>query len=299
MEGKKRVSIKYQYYQLCTFDGDSYTEDLYDLVEWIGRVGLLPLEDTVHEVEGIEGRLEKVEPVYNNMFYSMNFMRLDVISNTYVIKKDEAARHIDLDENEYIGKNTAVLYDPKYSIAMIQCNRGSYGSLSLQQYINSFNEDGKLCYFRPIYNNLDIEKLQEHSTLKMDVRFSNVRQFKPKSRFFERVMASFEELECYGAHIECTLGYAKEAELSKETVYAAVRDIKDPQNEGAISSARLKLSTDQESNIVDLFENVFDDCISFNIPPRKELDFNTMTEAMLKQYYEKGSRNKLYRILEK
>lgn len=299
MEGKKRVNIKYQYYQICVFDGDSYTEDLYDLVEWMGRVGTLPLQDTVHEVDGIEGRIEEIEPVYSNRFYAMNFMRLDVISNTYILKKDEEARHIDLDENEYIGKNTVVLYDPKHSIAMVQCNRGSYGVFSLQSYINSFNLDGKLCYFRPIYDNLDIELLDNYSTIKMDVRFSNVRQFKPKSRFFERIARSFEELECYGAHIECTLGYTKNAELSKETVYAAACDLKDPENKGAISSARLKLTSDQESNVVDLFENVFDDYLTFNIPPRKELDFDTMTSAMLNQYYEKGSRNKLYRILEK
>lgn len=37
MNDKKRVTIKYQYYQLCTFNGDKYTEDLYDLVEWLGR----------------------------------------------------------------------------------------------------------------------------------------------------------------------------------------------------------------------------------------------------------------------
>ncbi len=298
METKKRVNIKYQYYQLCTFDGENYTEDLYDLVEWIGRVGVLPLEKTVHDVDGIEGRLEKIVPVYDNRFYSMNFMRLDVISNTYILKKDEEARHIDLDENEYIGKNTVVLYDPTHSIAMVQCNRGSYGAFSLQNYINSFNEDGNLCYFRPIYNNLDIEELQKYSTVKMDVRFANVRQFKPKSKFFERILNSFEELECYGAHIECTLGYTKNTELSKETVYAAACDIRDPQNKGAISSARLKLSSDQESNVVELFDNVFVDNIPFTIPPRKELDFETMTNAMLKQYYDKRSRNKLYRILE-
>lgn len=299
MESKKRVNIKYQYYQICTFDGENYTEDLYDLVEWIGRVGVLPLKDTVHEVEGIEGRLEKIVPVYDGQFYSMNFMRLDVTSNTYILTKDEQARHIDLEENEYIGKNTVVLYDPKYSVAMVQCNRGSYGVFSLQNYINSFNLDGSLCYFRPIYNNLDIEDLQKYSTVKMDVRFANVRQFQPKSRFFERIVSSFEELECYGAHIECSLGYAKNTELSKETVYEAVCDIRDPKNKDAISSARLKLNSDQQSNIVELFDNVFDDYLPFTVPPRKELDFEMMTNAMLNQYYEKGSRNKLYRILEK
>ena len=66
MNDKKRVTIKYQYYQLCTFNGDKYTEDLNDLVEWLGRVGGLSLEEKVHEVSGIEGRLETAIPVFND-----------------------------------------------------------------------------------------------------------------------------------------------------------------------------------------------------------------------------------------
>ena len=145
MNDKKRVTIKYQYYQLCTFNGDKYTEDLYDLVEWLGRVGGLSLEEKVHEVSGIEGRLETAIPVFNDEFFALNFMRLDILSNTYILGKDTEARHIDLEENEYIGKNTVMLYDPKYSIAMVQCNRGSYGIYGLQKYINSFNSGMNLC----------------------------------------------------------------------------------------------------------------------------------------------------------
>lgn len=299
MEEKKRVSIKYQYYQLCTFDGDNYTEDLYDLIDWIGRVGAMKLEDTVHEVDGIEGRIEKIEPIYKDQFYSLNFMRLDVISNTYILKRDEEARHVDLEENEYIGKNTVLLYDPKYSIAMVQCNRGSYGAFSLANYINSFNYDGKLCYFRPIAYNLDIEDLKKFPTAKLDVRFANTRKFKAKGKFFERIIDSCNEIECYAAHIEMSLGYTKGTELSKETVYEAVCDLKSSENRDAVSSAKIKLTSDQKSNVIDIFNNVFSDNISFTIPPRGELDFNTLTNAMLKKYYEEGSRNKLYRILEK
>lgn len=161
MNDKKRVSIKYQYYQLCTFDGDEYTENLYDLVEWLGRVGKLSLEDKVHEVSGIEGRLENAKPVLNDTLYALNFMRLDILSNTYILEKGSEARHVDLDENEYIGRNTVVLYDPKYSVVMVQCNRGSYGVSGLESYINSFNDGMDLCYFRPIYNEITEQHLME------------------------------------------------------------------------------------------------------------------------------------------
>lgn len=54
MDDKKRVNIKFQYYQLCTFDGNQYTEDLFDLIGWLGKIADMSLEETVHEVDGIE-----------------------------------------------------------------------------------------------------------------------------------------------------------------------------------------------------------------------------------------------------
>lgn len=45
MGDKKRVGIKFQYYQLCTFDGSEYTESLYDLLEWMSRMEELTYEE--------------------------------------------------------------------------------------------------------------------------------------------------------------------------------------------------------------------------------------------------------------
>ena len=298
MNDKKRVTIKYQYYQLCTFNGDKYTEDLYDLVEWLGRVGGLSLEEKVHEVSGIEGRLETAIPVFNDEFFALNFMRLDILSNTYILGKDTEARHIDLEENEYIGKNTVMLYDPKYSIAMVQCNRGSYGIYGLQKYINSFNSGMNLCYFRPINNDVTDEYLKSTPALKIDVRFANTRQFNPgNSRVFNKITDACNEIECYTAHLECGLGYNRGNELEKETVTEMVKELRKPENREAVSSARITLSDDQKSSVFDLFDNICSDKINFEIPARGELGFKFMVGKMIEKYNEKGSRARIYSIL--
>lgn len=298
MEDKKRVTIKYQYYQLCKFDGDNYTEDLYDLIEWIGRVENYSLEEKVHEVSGIEGRLETVLPVNDDAFYALNFMRLDILSNTYILEKDSEARHVDLGENEYIGKNTVVLYDPNHSVAMVQCNRGSYGVFGLQNYINSFNDGMNLCYFRPIIDNMSLDYLENARALKLDIRFANTRQFRvEKSRFFSKIIDACNDVECYTAHIECGLGYNRAQELEKETITEVVEDVQNPINRDAVSSARLTLSDDQKSSIFDLFENIYYDKIDFTIPARGELGFNYMTQHMINKYDERGSRARIYSIL--
>lgn len=298
MNDKKRVSIRFQYYQLCTFDGDSYTEDLYDLIGWIEKVTNLSLKERKREISGIEGRLETVKPVLNGTMYALNFMRLDVLSNTYIVKPDKRAKHVDLEENEYIGKNTVAIYDPKYSVLMLQCNRGSYGVSGIESYINSFNDSDELCYIRPISYELPEKVLNDAPALKIDVRFANTRQVKVKnSRLFTKIIDACNQMECYTAHFEFGLGHNKGEELKKDTIVEAVRVVKDPANKDAVSAARLTLSDDQKSNVFDLIDNIYDDKIDFTVPARGELGFKAMTKSMIEKYDEKGSRAKIYSIL--
>ena len=298
MNDKKRVSIRFQYYQLCTFDGDSYTEDLYDLIGWIEKVTNLSLKERKREISGIEGRLEIVEPVLNDTMYALNFMRLDVLSNTYIVKPDKRAKHVDLEENEYIGKNTVAIYDPKYSVLMLQCNRGSYGVSGIESYINSFNDSDELCYIRPISYELPEKVLNDAPALKLAVRFANTRQVNVKnSRLFAKIIDACNQMECYTAHFEFGLGHNKGEELKKDTIVEAVRVVKDPANKDAVSAARLTLSDDQKSNVFDLIDNIYDDKIDFTVPARGELGFKTMKDSMIEKYDEKGSRAKIYSIL--
>lgn len=298
MEDKKKVAIRYQYYQLCTFDGDNYTENLYDLTDWMKRVMGLSLEERIKDSSGIQGRLESAKTVLSDTMYALNFMRLDVLSNTYIVSPDKRAKHVDLDENEYIGKNTIALYDPKYSILMVQCNRGSYGVSGIEKYINLFNAEDDLCYIRPISYELPERVLNDSPALKLEVRFANTRQVKVKnSRLFNRVLDACNQIECYTAHLEFGLGHTKGKELEKDTIIAAVKDVRDAENRKAISSARLTLSDDQKSSVFDLIDNIYDDKINFTIPARGELGFETMVNSMIEKYDGEGSRAKIYSIL--
>ena len=299
MDGK-RVTIKYQYYQLCTIMGDETTEYTYDLREWIGKVNELSLEERIKELSEISGRLEDVGLVCNDEFYVLNFMRLDVVSNTYVLEPDTRARHVDLGENEYIGKNTVVLYDPRYNVAMVQCNRGSYGIFALQNYINSFIADGNLCYFRPIDFDYTDNDLQKKQFLKLDVRFANTRGLVSRNcTAFEDIIKLCNQVECKTAHLEFGLGYnyGHKDELEAETMQGIIKEIRSGDNRGLISSARITLSDDQKSEVFDLLQNILNDKISFTVPPRGELAFATLSNSMAKKYSEGGARARMAVIL--
>ncbi len=283
----KHVEIKYQYYQLCTIIGDEQTEYAYDLRPWILNVYPMRLEERIRSINGIDGRLEDVQKVHNNEFFALNFMRLDVVSNTYVVAPNVKARHVNLEDDEYIGKNTVMLYDPRHHVVMVQCNRGSYGVAALESYINSFISDGDICYFRPIYYDYGHANIGNARYTKLDIRFANVRDVIPTNNVaFERIVSVCNQTECVTAHLELGLGhnYKKSAGLEPDTIQGIISEVRRGENRQAISSARVTLSDDQKSEVFDLLENILHDRIGYNVPARGELLFSTLSQAMANRY---------------
>lgn len=296
-EKAKRVQIKYQFFQLCT--AGKMRDELYDLREWINRIYEIDYEKRIKETNGITGRLEEVALAHNNEFYALNMMRMDVVSNTYVLTANEVARHVDLEDDEYIGQNTVMLYDPKRSVVMIQCNRGSYGTSGIESYINSFNEGRDICYFRPIDNKFVLNSNPNRRYFKLDVRFANTREFHANnSREFENILKSCNESNCLTAHIELGVGYNynKEKELDPETIQNAILDLIDERNKDSISSARVTLTDDQKSEVYNLFENIMFVSLPFVVEPRGMLSFEVMVKKMADEY-EEDYRARIYNLL--
>ncbi|WFR56352.1 hypothetical protein QA584_22465 [Anaerocolumna sp. AGMB13025] len=286
----KRSTIKYQYYEICCMDNDEHTDINYDFRTWIAKLAAITdLSNRIKDINGIKGRVENIDLVHNEEYYAVNFMRMDELSNTYLVREDEEAEHIDLEDGEYIGKNTVILYDPRLYIVMVQCNRGGYGVTAIESYINSFNSESDLCYLRPILSELDVQKCLEGATTKIDVRFSDIREFRPdQSEEFEEIVDSFKKMECITAHIEIGMGQGrnKENKLDPETVYNAVTDI--IKNKRCISSAKIMLTDDQKSAVFDLFNNIESDKITFPIQARGELGYGFMADTMAEKYDERA-----------
>lgn len=294
----KNVKITYKYFEVCCYDNNN-NECNYDLREWIKLVTTLSLEETIKDIGGITGRIEN-ETLLDDNFYVLNFMRLEALSNTYKVKESEKAEHIDLDDDEYIGKNTVLLYDPDLNIAMIQCNRGSFGVFGIESYINSFNAELK-CFFKPILNNFALNNCYKYPTKKIDIRFSNISGFVAKnSKSFKRIIDEMKQLNGVSAHIEISTGRKRKNRdvqngLDPETVFEISNDIKNGSH--AISSAKLTINEDGKSHIIDLIENIECEYITFKIPERGELSYKYMASKMLQKYRE-GVRTRIRNVIE-
>lgn len=297
MEGKT-VPIRYQYFEVCSLDKDDPLDEYYDLRRWISDMSEKCLEERVVDINGINGRLETLS-VKEDKYYFLNMMRLDVVSNTYILAPNEEAHHVDLKENEYIGKNTVMMYDADLHVVMIQCNRGSYGVQGIQSYINYFIKGDKKVYFRPINDDFRFPVGdQQRRYLKLDVRFANVHDVVVKNnRSFEKILEVCNELDCLTAHVEFGLGYTKGRKLEEETVQGIIKDLQDGDNRSAISLARITFSDDQKSELYNLFDNIFNDSITYRIPARGELEFSMMANKMYERYIEGKSRARINSII--
>lgn len=294
----KTVAIEFQYFEVCCLDDTIKTEYLYDLQKWISKIenDFRNLDKRIQDVKNIKGRIENIDLTEDEQFYILNFMRMEETSNAYLVRESKQAEHIDLEDDEYMGRNTVVLYDPRLSVVMVQKNRGGYGIAAIESYINSFNDSNDLCYFRPISSEFEYNG-QNGSFLKLDARFANIRNFKAyQSKAFERVVDACNDLECLTAHLEVGLGYVRGEELNAATIQTAISDIRDPRNRDSINTAKVKFSDDQKSEIFDLFDNMVHDVLSFTVPSRGELKFGDMAERMAKQYGER-SRAKVLSVL--
>lgn len=285
----KYKNIKFQYFQVCHMvDGDAY-ERLLDLCAWLEEIINLGLEERILEVKGLKGRLESIRNV--GRFYGLNFMSLDDSSNTYKVKETQEASHIDLDEDEYIGRNTVALYDPESHVLMIQTNRGSYGSASIESYINATysGRETETCYLRPIISVLNPERCLTSNVTKLDIRFANIRQYQPEnSRDLENIINACNNMQAFTAHVEVGLGYSEITTLNNQTVHNVVNDIR--ANRHCVSSAKLKLDDGAKTVLIDIFEDVAHDFIRFAIPPRGELAFDFVSDKMKDKYMESQGR---------
>ena len=279
MKGKIK-NIKFSYYEVVC-DGD---DTLYDLHIWMSKILKKPLLERKKTVNGIQGRLENVIELDENI-YAFNFMRLDVSSNSYKVKETKNAEHIDLADDEYMGTNTVALYDAEKHIIMIQKNRGSYTANGIQNYINDTNQDD-IVYFRPILNNFNVSQLKHSRSKKLIVRCSDTREFRTYGNpTFERIIETCGKMSGCTFYVEIGVGREKTSGLDNDTVYEAAETIL--KNKHCVSNAKAVLDDDKIQGVFELFDNWKEEIIPFTVPERGELSFEFVAGKMYERYSQK------------
>lgn len=291
----KTVKIKCRYYQVREFVNGDITANIYDLRPWIADMSTKSFSDRCKEENTVKGRVEDIAQLGETEMYGLNFMRMDEISTSYILKETDPAEHIDLEDGEYIAKNTVCLYDAEAGIIMIQCNRGGYNEKTIQSYVNMFLGDQQCCLM-PILEEVNFTK-QDTEYLKLDVRLANFKEFEPMAGSpMEQILEGMNRLDGINAHVELSLGSFKNARLNAPEVRSVIADLTN--NRGCVSSAKIKLSDDRMSGVYDLFDNLCEDEIVCQINQNGGIAFGELAHNMNNVYNINGAKRRVLNAIQ-
>ena len=295
----KRV-VKFDYYTVCVVNENDAEKSTrrFDFEKWIKKVSDDKLERHDIDVDGLIARIEELEADDTNQVWKLRFIKLRDTNIPFKVKVNETAKPISLENDEYIGEDMLMIYDPLNQIAMIQCNRFSMTKGKLEKFLNYiWNEDGKRIVLLHISQKLSMKELKNKNYRKLELRLANIHAVEEGHSTLRKIINCYNDIGGKSGSIIFSLGRGKQPKegLNKSEIPIMLDDI--CENMDIVSSAKLKVRDDDSSSIdlIDLFNNCLCEYITFDFEERATLDFNYASSIMASRYSE--SKEKILNIL--
>lgn len=278
----RNVKITCEYYYVKKFNDGNENNELFDLRHWITKVADYELEDLIKPLGTEKGRIEEIRK--RDELYSMNFVKMELYSSSYIVKKDEKARHVDIDVDaeEYIGKNTVALFDGNNGVAMVMKNRGGFSAYTITNYINSFYDE-PICYLDPIKFEANFNNPYSQFG-KIEIKISDIGAYSPTNGVvYEDALKLASEMDAQTFAFEVSVGRKKNAKLDPQMVRRIITDAFN--NRGIISIAKVRMSDEHGTALYNLFDNTKNDIIKMTADARGEISYINLSREMIRVYY--------------
>lgn len=285
--------IKFQYFQVLCKKYDVTKKkwndlEVFDLVNWIQKIDSEKLLRKKIEMNGYDCRIDEIKFDIPSKLWAIRVMKLRDTNIPSKVKENEEAEIIPLDDDEYLGEDVSILYDKKSGILMMQSNRSSLNRNRLQELIEFVNGDNLTnIYIRPIIELYNQDRLKNNKYKSIDIAFANLSTWNNKATGKEALASIINPMKNLGGivgHVTISLGRTKTDTLNKTEINTLIDQIRD--NDKYINSAKLKIREDDDSDtdIIDLFDNLYHDFIEFSLEKRQILDFEKVITAMINKY---------------
>lgn len=296
--------IRFQYYQLkCRIYDQKKKKwskyQLFNLVDWLMKVKNEDLLKKFIDFGNTKAMVEQYTYNKENDIWGVRFMKLRDTNIPSKVKENQSAEVIPLADDEYIGEDVTIIFEKSSGIAMIQSNRFSLNISRLEEFFQYINNSNNVeISIQPIIMGLDSDKLLKEYYKTLDLSFANISEWSSRGRGKKRlkdIITPMKELGGYVGHITVGIGHYKDETLNRAEIQELVGEIQS--NKRFIRSARLKVKEDDDTDveIVDLFEDIYHDFITFSIESRKSLDYKVAVTSMI--YYFKKRRKQLYKAV--
>lgn len=294
--------IKFQYYVIkyskCV-DGKWDIPKPFDFVKWLIEIKKGGLIQKSIEFNDTLARVDKITYDDKNKLWCIRFMKLRDTNIPSKVKENEEAETIPLEDDEYIGEDLNLIYEKKSGIAMIQSNRFSLGISKLSEFIQNTNADKDIrVVIQPISEIFEKKRIRKQEIKSIEIGFANLIDLNHTISEDYTLSSIIKPMKNWGGivgRIVVSLGRTKEKSLNRTEIEQIINEIE--QNKHLLSVARLKCKDDDNARteVIDLFDNIAHDFISFTLETRTNLQFEYAINSMIDRFVK--SRKRLYKLI--
>ena len=269
-----------------------------DIYTWIDKMenkfsplSVIQLSDTKAQIENL-GFFE------DDNVYIFRFLKLREDNIPSIAKANEESEGIPLGDDEYIGEDLYMLYDVKNGIGMIQMNRFSLGLRRLEELLTFvWGVDKERIRLKAISENFDISRINGRRRYRaVEVDFANLGSKLEDGRHnsLSRIQDSFRHFYGVCGHVKISLGRTKKDTLNIDEVEELIKSAMEDESVVGLKVS-IKDDDDRPTEIIDLFDNVCNSIITFNIEKKSVLSFEYASRMMLLYY--NGNRERLVALI--
>lgn len=294
--GENRVAysrtIKFGYYTVCVVNEEQGNDPIrFDFESWISKAVNKGIEKKEIEFDNVIARLEELEGDNENKIWKLRFMKLRDTNIPSIVKKEEEAKPIALDDDEYIGEDMLMIYDSENQVAMIQSNRFAMSKGKLEKYINKVWDEPKqrivLLHISKLVNSFELAKKNYRNLV---LRLANIHPIEDTHRPFSKIVNSYYDVGGKAGTVTFSLGRGRQSKtgLNREAIPIMLDDIYS--NMDIVSDAVLKVKDDDDNSsvdIVDLFDNTLCEYVEFKLEKRAALEFQYASRLMIERYLQR------------
>ncbi|WP_438312204.1 DUF6731 family protein [Sporosarcina sp. FA9] len=240
-------------------------------------------------------RLANVSIDYDTQFYHLVFERLDyVLPNRTTLHGESKA--VELEDDEYIGHDVSVLYDPENHILMIQRNRSSLGPTAIEGCLRTLLQQFEVA------DSFEMALITDNSAKRRALNQSSYRKIQLKvtgskadgiiERLWGKAPSGLDVVE-----ISLSSGLKKVDEIDNEFSKEILEEFV---NDDEVTSLRIRSREDDESTVeaIDLIDHKFQCFAGFKIDDDRQINPISVFDRMVYLYSneENGMRNKILRV---
>ncbi|MGF0471170.1 DUF6731 family protein [Lysinibacillus fusiformis] len=301
MARKKRVGFNFFRLFTTTEEGNDVYLNITNLLEQIRlnylrqAEGIDEEQKLVYSYQGEPAKLADVRVDENN-FYHLTFERLLNYQLPIKTTLHGESDVIDIEENEFVGHEVSVLYDPIEHVMMVQRNRDSLGPTAISEFLNSIVEESELASnaFLSVITDREARHrgFNQNKYKKLQVKVSGMEAQNLLRRLLDGAPQGVETVE-----LIVSSGRGRESEIENESIHPILE-----RYVGNDDVQKLKVSGKYEeySNVepVDLLNQKLETFVDLDYREHRYFNPISVYEKMLGKYIHEdgGFRNIIQRM---